>query len=191
MSTSLYTAATLLTALLTAPLSPPNPVVVHQAMPAAMAPAIAPSLARMELPWQPDDVARATAVLRGVFSAAERGDLAALDTLYAGDSLTVVEGAGINRGWADYRDHHLGPELKTMKNFYYRPVDVVVRVSGQYAWATFRYDLKGEMNGRQIDNVGRGTAILERRSAAGGTRWVVRHTQTSSRARRAGDPPSL
>ena len=135
-------------------------------------------------------MARATAVLRAVFAAAERADVAALDTLYAGDSLTVVEGAGINRGWADYRDHHLGPELKTMKNFYYRPVDVVVRVSGQYAWATFRYDLKAEMNGRQIDNVGRGTAILERRNAGGGARWVVRHIQTSSRARRAGDPPS-
>ncbi|WP_373069323.1 hypothetical protein, partial [Gemmatimonas sp.] len=74
MSTSLYITA----ALLTAPLSLPNPVVVHHAMPVAMAPAIAPSLARMELPWQPDDVARATAVLRGVFAAAERGDLAAL-----------------------------------------------------------------------------------------------------------------
>jgi len=138
----------------------------------------------------PDDVTRATAVLRAVFASAERGDLAALDTLYAGDSLTVVEGTGINRGWADYRDHHLGPELKTMKNFHYRPVDIVVRVSGQYAWATFRYDLKGEMTGRQLDNVGRGTAILERRGTGLGARWVVRHTQTSSRARRATDPPA-
>ncbi|WP_411279559.1 YybH family protein [Gemmatimonas sp.] len=137
-----------------------------------------------------DDVARATAVLRAVFASAERGDLAALDTLYAGDSLTVVEGAGINRGWADYRDHHLGPELKSMKNFLYRPLEIVVRVSGQYAWATFRYDLKGEMNGRQLDNVGRGTAILERRGTGVGARWVVRHTQTSSRARRATDAPA-
>ncbi len=189
MSTSLFITAVLLTA----SASVPSPVALHPAVPVASAASAASAVhppARAARPWQPDDVARATAVLRGVFAAAERGDLAALDTLYAGDSLTVVEGAGINRGWADYRDHHLGPELKTMKNFYYRPVDVVVRVSGQYAWATFRYDLKGEMNGRQIDNVGRGTAILERRSVAGGTRWVVRHTQTSSRARRADDPPA-
>jgi len=33
--------------------------------------------------------------------------------------------------------------------------------------------------------VGRGTAILERR----GNRWVVRLTQTASRARRPSDPP--
>lgn len=25
--------------------------------------------------------------------------------------VTIFEGGGVNRGWADYRDHHLGPEL--------------------------------------------------------------------------------
>ncbi len=177
-------------ALLAAQLSRANLPVLRPAIPSAASAVLAHPLMLPERLLPQDDVARASAVLRAVFAAAERGDLAALDTLYAGDSLTVVEGAGINRGWADYRDHHLGPELKTMKNFHYRPVDVVVRVSGQYAWATFRYDLKGEMNGRHIDNVGRGTAILERQNAGVGTRWVVRHTQTSSRARRASDPPS-
>lgn len=136
------------------------------------------------------DSANAIASLRAVFAAAERGDLVALDSLYAGDSLTVVEGAGINRGWADYRDHHLGPEVKMMKNFQYRPADIEVHVSGATAWTTFRYTLKADMNGRSIDNVGRGTAILIRRGTATDARWVVRHIQTSSRARRAGDPPS-
>lgn len=131
------------------------------------------------------DAAAAAATLRAVFAAAERGDLVALDTLYAGDSLTVVEGTGINRGWGDYRDRHLGPELKEMKNFRYRPFEVEARASGDVAWVTFRYALGGEVGGRTVDNIGRGTAILERR----GTRWVVRHTQTTSRARRANDPP--
>ncbi len=136
------------------------------------------------------DTTDAIATLRAVFAAAERGDLLALDSLYAGDSLTVVEGAGINRGWADYRDHHLGPEVKAMKNFVYRPVEIEMYVAGVTAWATFRYTLKAEMNGRSIDNVGRGTAILIRRGAATDGRWVVRHIQTSSRARRASDPAS-
>ena len=136
------------------------------------------------------DSADAIATLRAVFAAAERGDLVALDSLYAGDSLTVVEGAGINRGWADYRDHHLGPEVKMMKNFLYRPMEIEVHVSGVTAWMTFRYTLKADMNGRAIDNVGRGTAILIRRGTTAGGRWVVRHIQTSSRARRAGDPPA-
>ena len=126
-------------------------------------------------------VARA---LRAVFSAAERGDLAALDTLYAGDSLTIVEGAGINRGWSDYRDHHLAPELKEMKNLRYQPSDLEVHVVQGSAWVLFRYALKAEVDGRAADVVGRGTAVLERR----GPRWVVRHMQTSGRARRPGDP---
>lgn len=130
-------------------------------------------------------VASAVRTVRALFAAAERGDLAALDTLYAGDSLTVVEGAGINRGWADYRDNHLGPELKEIKNFLYRPYDIEARGSGDVAWVTFSYAIRGEMGTRALDQVGRGTAILERR----GARWVVRHTQTSSRARRPTDPP--
>lgn len=136
------------------------------------------------------DSTDAIATLRAVFAAAERGDLLALDSLYAGESLTVVEGAGINRGWADYRDHHLGPEIKVMKNFVYRPEEIEVHVAGTTAWTTFRYTLKADMNGRSIDNVGRGTAILIRRGTAANGRWVVRHIQTSSRARRASDPTS-
>jgi len=136
------------------------------------------------------DEAQASAALRALFAAAERNDMKALDTLYAGDSLTVVEGAGINRGWIDYRDHHLAPEMKEMKNFHYRPVDIEMHVSGNTAWAIFRYNLKGEMGARTLDNVGRGTAILERRGSGARARWIVRHTQTSSRARRASDPPA-
>ncbi len=120
-----------------------------------------------------------------LFAAAERGDLAALDTLYAGDSLLVVEGAGINRGWRDYRDNHLGPELKEFRNFQYRPFEIEARVVGNLAWVTFRYAIGAEIGERKIDSVGRGIAILEKR----GTRWVVRLTQTASRPRRAGDPP--
>lgn len=125
--------------------------------------------------------------LRAVFAAAERGDLAALDTLYAGDSLTVVEGAGINRGWRDYRDHHLAPELREMRGMRYRPSDVEVHVAGDVAWAVFRYGLQATVGARAVDVVGRGTAILERQGRGG--RWVVRHTQTSGRPRRPSDPP--
>ena len=133
-----------------------------------------------------DDQSQITAVLQALFAASERGDLAALDTLFAGDSLTVIEGAGINRTWADYRDHHLGPEMKEMKHLQYRPADIEVHLAGNTAWAIFRYSLKAEVDGKPADVVGRGTAILERR----GPRWVVRHTHTSGRARRPSDPPS-
>jgi len=123
--------------------------------------------------------------IRALFAAAERGDLAALDSIYAGDSLLVIEGAGINRGWADYRDNHLAPELKEFSNFRYRPFEIEARVSGELAWATFRYALTADLPTGKADVVGRGTAVLERR----GARWIVRLTQTASRPRRPSDPP--
>lgn len=122
--------------------------------------------------------------VRAVFAAVERGNLAALDTLYAGDSLTVVEGAGMDRTWAAYRDHHLAPELKAMRAMRYRPSDIEVRTAGGFAWAVFRYTLSASTGPQKADVVGRGTAVLERR----GARWVVRHTHTSGRPRRPGDP---
>ena len=130
------------------------------------------------------DAAKVAATVRALFAASERNDMVALDTLYAGDSLTIFEGAGVNRGWADYRDHHLGPELKEMKNLQYQAADLEVHVEGGTAWVLFRYALKADMNGRAADVFGRGTAIVERR----GTRWVVRHMQTGGRARRPSDP---
>lgn len=130
------------------------------------------------------DIARVSATLTAVFSAAERQDMAALDSLYAGDSLTIFEGVGVNRGWTDYRDHHLAPELREMKNLQYRPSDLAVHVDGSTAWVLFRYVLRAEVNGRHVDSIGLGTAILERH----GTRWVVRHMQTAGRARRPTDP---
>lgn len=125
------------------------------------------------------------AAIHALFAAAERNDLAALDSLYAGDSLTVVESTGINRGWADYRDNHLGPEMKEMKNFRYRPFAIEARASGDTGWAIFRYALSATVEGKPVDVVGRGTAILQRR----GARWIVRHTHTASRPRRPSDPP--
>lgn len=131
------------------------------------------------------DEAQVVATIRALFDAAERVDLRALDTLYAGDSLTIIEGAGIDRTWADYRDHHLVPEMREFRNLQYRPVEIEPHVAGNLAWAIFRYTLTADVNGRPANVIGRGTAILERR----GVRWVVRHTHTSGRTRRATDSP--
>lgn len=131
------------------------------------------------------DESQVRATVMALFAAAERKDITALDTLYAGEELTVIEGAGINRGWADYRDHHLAPELKAFTNFKYRPFEIEPHVSGDVAWVIFRYALQAALTERALDIVGRGTAVLERK----GEKWIVRHTQTSGRARRDADPP--
>jgi ketosteroid isomerase-like protein len=130
------------------------------------------------------DTAQVRATIEALFAAAERGDMDELGRIYSGEDLTVIEGAGIDRGWARYRDHHLGPELEAFRNFEYRPSQIEPHVSGDVAWAIFRYSLRADYRDQRLDQVGRGTAILERRDG----RWVVRHTQTSSRPRRDTDP---
>jgi ketosteroid isomerase-like protein len=144
---------------------------------------LTPAFAAAQQTQQPD-TAQVRATIEALFAAAERGDMDALGTLYAGEDLTVIEGAGIDRGWTRYRDHHLGPELEAFRNFQYRPSQIEAHVAGDVAWAIFRYSLRADYQDRKLDQVGRGTAILERRDG----RWVVRHTQTSSRARRPADP---
>jgi ketosteroid isomerase-like protein len=144
---------------------------------------LAPTVAAGQQTQQPD-TARVRATIEALFAAAERGDMAALDTLYAGEDLTVIEGAGIDRTWVQYRDHHLGPELRAFRNLQYRPSQIETHVAGDVAWGIFRYSLRADYQDRKLDQIGRGTAILERR----GDRWIIRHTQTSSRPRRPADP---
>ncbi len=125
------------------------------------------------------DAERVAAVLEAAFAATERADYAALDTLFAGEDLTIIEGAGIDRTWAQYREGHLKPEIERFESLSYRPREIEARVAGDWAWAIFEYDLRVRVEGRQIDRVGRGTAIFKKRQG----RWVIRHMQSASRPR--------
>jgi hypothetical protein len=42
----------------------------------------------------------------------------------------VIENGNANYGWADYRDNHLGPDLKEVKNVKYALSDIKVNTSG-------------------------------------------------------------
>ncbi len=119
-----------------------------------------------------------TRVVEALATLSVAKDLAGLDTLYAPDpGVRVIEGAGVNKGWADYRDHHLAPELKEMKNFRSRYYDVEPQVRGNVAWASFRYELGVDTPRGPAESEGRGTAILEYRKG----RWLVVHLHTSGR----------
>ena len=119
------------------------------------------------------------ATIERLFQAIEHRDTAALAVLFAGDSLTIIEGEDINRSWTDYRDNHLVPELEQWRNLVYRPSEIEVHVFGAIAWVLFRYSLKAQLNQHPVDVVGRGTAVLERI----GPRWVVRHMHSSGKPR--------
>lgn len=107
----------------------------------------------------------------------ERADLAALNKVWANDeSLTVFEQGHANYGWTDYRDHHLVPEMREMKNTKYTLSDVQVHTAGKTAWATFKYAISADIEKRHVDGGGLGTAILEERSG----RWQIVHWHSSA-----------
>ncbi|MBY0493864.1 MAG: DUF1775 domain-containing protein [Cyanobacteria bacterium] len=127
------------------------------------------------------DAAAVEAWLKGYDAAFMARDLDRLGAFYHPD-VTIYEGAGINNGWADYRDRHLGPELKAFTNLQFNHTDTKVTVmpGGQSAYATSRYTIKAKMGERDIDSEGLETLVLVR--VADG--WKIRHSHTSSRARR-------
>ena len=133
---------------------------------------------------QASEVKAVTDVLIAEAVAVEKGDLAALDKIWANDeSVTVFESGHANYGWNDYRNTHLAPELKEFKNTKYSFSDLKVKVDGKTAWAVFKYSLAAEMGTRKLEAGGLGTAVLEKRDG----RWRIVHWHSSA-PRRAPQP---
>lgn len=127
---------------------------------------------------QTNEEGRVIRVIESLASLAQAKNLLGLDTLYAADTwVRVIEGAGVNKGWVDYRDHHLSPELKEMEPFKLRYYEVEPQIRGNVAWASFRYELVAGTPRGNVEAEGRGTAVLEKRSG----RWWVVHLHTSGR----------
>jgi len=131
---------------------------------------------------QSSEAATVEAWLKDYDAAFNAKDLDKLATFYHPD-VTIYEGGGVNNGWIDYRDRHLGPELKSFENlqFGHSNTKVLVLPGGQSAYATSEYSIKAKMGDRQLDSGGLETMVLLK--SADGT-WKPRHSHTSSRARR-------
>lgn len=107
----------------------------------------------------------------------EAGDFPLLDSIWAHDEgVTVFESGYANYGWEDYRDHHLKPEVEDMKNVKYELSDIKPAVDGKTAWATFKYTISADYEGKRIDGNGLGTAVLQRRADG----WKIVHWHTSA-----------
>lgn len=120
--------------------------------------------------------------LKGYDAAFLAKDLDRLAAFYHPD-VTIYEGTGINHGWVDYRDRHLGPELKAFSDlqFAHTGYSVTVLPGGQSAYATSRYTIKAKMGQRDLDSEGLETLVLVKMPDGS---WRIRHSHTSSRARR-------
>ena len=141
--------------------------------------AAAPSVALA----QNDDESAVVKVLLAIAQYSQEGNLGAMDTLYAsGGGVHIIEGAGVNHGWEDYRDNHLAPELEGFENFQYRYFSIEPEVRGDVAWTAFRYDLSVDTSRGHTEIEGRGTAVLEKMNG----RWQIVHMHTSGRPKRDG-----
>jgi len=123
------------------------------------------------------------AVIEAVATFSQAKNVSAIDTLFAsGRGVHIIEGAGVNHGWADYRDHHLQPELEGFESFEYRYFAVEPQVRQDVAWSSFRYELTADTPRGHVELEGRGTAVLEKQDG----RWLIVHLHTSGR-RKQGD----
>ena len=140
-------------------------------------------LVRLRAATPADDVRDA---LLAETRAVEQKDMATIERLWAhDDSVTVFENGHGNFGWADYRDHHLKPEIEHMANVREQLSDIVPHVIGTTAWVTFKYTMSADVTDRHIDSNGVGTAVLEKR----GDGWQIVHWHSSAaRPRPAGSP---
>jgi uncharacterized protein (TIGR02246 family) len=109
-------------------------------------------------------------------------DLTRLAAFYH-PGVTIFEGGHVNTGWADYRDNHLGPELKGMADLHFAHVEVATNVlSDAVAYVTAEYRLKATVKGKAVESEGLETLVLVKGSEGG---WRIRHSHTSSRRRPA------
>lgn len=120
--------------------------------------------------------------VKGVLSAYKAGlealDVSGLTGLFAVDS-EIFESGGVEGTFADYLEHHIGPELTEFKEFSFRDYKVEVRLEPPVALATETYIYKivlkeGE---RVIEKRGVATSVLKK--VAG--EWKIIQTHTSSR----------
>ncbi len=93
----------------------------------------------------------------------------------ATEAFSMFEGGHINWGWVDYRDNHLGPELKEFEEIQYSFSDIEAHVSGDMAYATFKSHIAVKMESREVEGESLATAILMK--TANG--WKIQHLHTS------------
>ncbi len=121
-------------------------------------------------------------VLRQNAVAFTKNDMATMSKIWADSAdVTVFESGHANYGWADYRDTHLAPEMKEMKNTKYEFSDIKAKVSGNLAYATMKYTISADVGARRVDGAGLATAVLEK---IGGD-WKIVHWHSSAPRRAA------
>jgi len=110
-------------------------------------------------------------------SAIERLDATGTAALFAADS-AIFETGGVEGTYAQYLDHHLGPELKAFKAFAFSDYKVAVRFEGPVALATETYNYRIETKSGEIaERRGVATSVLKKI----GGQWKILSMHNSAR----------
>ncbi len=131
-----------------------------------------------------DELAKIKTWLESYDAALNKKDLDALGKFYHPD-VTIFEGGSVNNGWADYRDHHLAPELKELEGLAFSHSNIkpqLIGADGKTAYVTSEYSLKAKTKSGELDVIGLETLILVKGEDGA---WKIRHSHTSSRRRPA------
>ncbi len=132
----------------------------------------------------PSGEAAVLATVSAYRSAIAEGSLDKLGSVVEPE-LTVLEGMHLNRGWADYRDNHIGPEMKEWKAFRVADPSVIdVSVAGDWAYAVSRATYTIVLPAKTVVLESAETFVLRRRDGS----WRVRHVHSSSRKLREEKP---
>ncbi|KGM53139.1 hypothetical protein N799_11570 [Lysobacter arseniciresistens ZS79] len=128
---------------------------------------------------QTSDAAAVKAVLSSYKVALEALDLTGVERLFATDN-QVVESGKVEGGYADYRDHHIGPELGHFASFKFSDYTVTVRLEGPIALATetYRYTIVLKDKPEPIERQGVATSVLKKSEG----QWQIVSMHSSSRA---------
>lgn len=135
------------------------------------------------LPAQSNEATEIVAWLRTFDQAFVEKNLDRLATFYHPE-VTIFEGGSVNTGWTDYRDHHIGPELKQFEQLQFEHRRVAVHLlNATTAYVTSEYSVKARITDRDVDSSGLETLVLIKERD--GT-WKIRHAHSSARRRAPG-----
>lgn len=108
----------------------------------------------------------------------ETNDMETLNKIWSHDeSVLIFESGGMDKGWKNYRDHHLAPELKAFKNTTFTVSDANVKVDNKTAWATYKYTLSADYKEKKVESNGLGTMVFEKQKNG---KWLIVHSHTSA-----------
>lgn len=127
-----------------------------------------------------NEIADAENVLKAYRNALEARDAKAMSALFA-DGSAIFENGKAEGSFANYMEHHLGPELDGITSFTFSNPTLTVTRKGDMAHAYETYGYRIELSdGRVIERDGVATSVLSR----GADGWKIVQYHSSSRARR-------